>query len=148
MVYLTSRRISVPYELIGKSEILVPETLEQAVTMLMVGLLSEEAVTAFIKQPHNYHFSTGMSIRNGWNLWQKTGPLNEWFRSHGIWHGDDKSGIIFTALECKIRGTAFDLEAEKQRYAEHWRGFGSGFDGVLLDKVLEKSEPEPVSVGQ
>lgn len=78
----------------------------------------------------NVHFTGGMAMRNAWNLHGSTGPLNEYFRSVGIWHGDDKSSLIFKALHAKLNNKPFDVAEEAEYYRLFWLRTGLDFDGV------------------
>ena len=56
-----------------------------------------------------YHFSLGLSIRNGWGLWHDS-PLARYMQQLGFTHPDDMSGVILETFWCKRHGTDFRLE--------------------------------------
>ncbi|MBQ4804539.1 hypothetical protein J8L88_16885 [Aquimarina sp. MMG015] len=66
------------------------------------------------------HFSTGMSIRNNWNLWSGTSKISKHFRELGIHHPDDMSGIILTSLHRKLNGKSIELDKQIKYYQNYW----------------------------
>jgi hypothetical protein len=61
---------------------ILPDTTQQKV----LSMTENEFIT-------NSHFGLGMWIRNNWIYWGKK-QLSKYFESIGIFHPDDKSGII------------------------------------------------------
>lgn len=117
----------------------VPSTFDEAVTLLVAGLDEEEI--AYIKE-HEYavvsagHFSIGRHVRNAWSLWQAGTPFDRDFRTRfGLSHGDDKSGLLFTALVARVLedDEALRLEDRARGYREHWLAFG--LDPETLEKL-------------
>lgn len=81
----------------------VPATLDEAVTILVESLSSDDVLD--IKNPKNdathCHFTWGMLLRNEWTIWDKETKMVIWFKEHyGLDHADDISGLI---LECLWR---------------------------------------------
>lgn len=105
-----------------------PASLEEAIDILIesnkdqLDNLRREAKKNFSV----YHFTTGMNIRNGWNLWfnEPGDKLAEWFTSHDINHGDDRSGVIMKAFAARLSDEEFDLEAYKASIKKHWLKYG------------------------
>jgi hypothetical protein len=115
----------------------IPASLDEAIDILMAvnaehidklrGPEGREIVT-------RAHLSTGMQMRNNWKLWyNKPGnALTDWFTTHDINHGDDRSGAIMKALLCRINGEEFDLDAYKERLRRHWLKYGPAeWNGIV-----------------
>ncbi len=66
------------------------------------------------------HLSTGMWIRNNWDLW-KSGDLSKYFNELGIYHPDDMSGIILRSFYRHIKSQDFELDNQIKFYKEYWR---------------------------
>ena len=66
------------------------------------------------------HFGIGMWIRNNWGLWKEEGPLYEYFKSIGINHPDDMSGIIFTTFYRRFHKLDEDVPGQVQYYKDFW----------------------------
>jgi hypothetical protein len=106
----------------------IPASFDEAVKMLVASFDFEDRI-AIIKDKYNtpYHFSAGMAIRNEWSLWKKGTPLDLDFRNRfGIAHGDDKSGLLFTAAIAEILGDNVEDKVKEtvQRYKDHWESAG------------------------
>lgn len=96
----------------------IPESLDDAVTVLY-NFLTDEAKDQIRKKMPNVHFGSGMQVRNNWGLWQGS-VLAKWFNERGIFHADDMSGLIFTALEKRVREENFDFDEGAKVYWRHW----------------------------
>lgn len=100
----------------------VPTNLDEAVEIIIKGMGTEDI--QFVKDRDNsvsVHHTMGRYLRNSWSLWDKDTHLVQWFiKEHGLCHADDLSGLILDALWCKIRGEKHDIEAQVDRYKEHW----------------------------
>lgn len=96
-----------------------PTTLDEAVDYL-ISHMSKDDRQAFAHGAPVPHFGVGMSIRNDWGLWFNESALGKWFQSHGIMHGDDRSGTIFDALRARLRGETFDIKAQADWYRRFW----------------------------
>lgn len=120
--------------------------LETTIKVLIAGT-NTEALNYFKRLEENSippHFS-GMALRNNLNLWKSTGPLNVWFREHGVWHGDDKSAILYRALWCKLNGISFNIDEESRYYKLYWARWDLGFDSkklVLTDNERNKNKED------
>lgn len=66
------------------------------------------------------HFGTGMSIRNGWDLWKGKNRICRFFKSKGIFHPDDISSIILTSFHRHLNGKSIDLETQIEDYKSYW----------------------------
>lgn len=115
----------------------IPKSLDEALDQIIAKSIPTD-LEAFRQTDSDcpgmsFHFSGGMAMRNNWNLWGKTGPLNNWFREVGIWHADDKSAIIYKALWCRLNHVPFDIKAEARYYELFWaHTAGQDFDGEPL----------------
>lgn len=106
-----------------------PKTLDEAIQIL----LEENAVfLQDIRKDSNdgfiskNHLHAGMDMRNDWFLWYNMpgNTLTDWFSSHQINHGDDRSGAIMEAFFAKVNDKEFNLEAYKERLKKHWLQYG------------------------
>lgn len=70
-----------------------------------------------------YHFTFGMALRNGFNLWRES-DLSNWFKSKGILHADDMSGIILTSLHRKLNNIDIKLDKQINYYRKFWSDQG------------------------
>lgn len=66
------------------------------------------------------HFGMGLWIRNNWGLW-KGSRLYHYFKSIGIFHPDDMSGIILTSYHRNLNGIEIQLENQIKYYQEYWK---------------------------
>ena len=105
----------------------IPSNLDEAIAELESKLLPEDRERIKTTDMGEFHFSVGRGLRNDWGLWSG-GPLKEWFKSIGIEHADDMSGIILKALRRKICGYPYDLAEDVKHYQAYWKRTG-GFDG-------------------
>jgi len=71
-----------------------------------------------------YHHTTGRDIRNNWGLWDEDSKLHQWFKSIGVWHADDMSGIIFDSLKRKLKGEDIKLDEQVKHYKDFWERSG------------------------
>lgn len=121
----------------------VPQNLDEAIQYL-IDKADPDDLRTFAAQNGespgtSFHFSGGMQMRNNWTLWEKDGLLNTWFRANGIWHGDDKSAIIYKKLWCHLNDKPFDIIKESRYYKLFWAYTASlDFDGEPL--ILTKDE--------
>ena len=65
------------------------------------------------------HHTLGRYIRNEWGLWAG-GKLHDWFKSRGIWHADDMSGIIITSYWRQQHGVPIQFQEQVRLYQEYW----------------------------
>jgi len=66
------------------------------------------------------HSTFGMWIRNEWGLWADS-KLAQWFKSKGISHADDMSGIILTSYHRKLNKKEIKLIEQIECYRNDWR---------------------------
>lgn len=67
-----------------------------------------------------YHFVTGIKIRNNWALW--TGSrLSKFFNRSGINNPDDMSRIILTSYHRKLTGNPINFRMQVSEYKEYWK---------------------------
>ena len=67
-----------------------------------------------------YHHTTGRGIRNNWGLWSGDSALAKWFKSIGIFHPDDMSGIIMDSFQRFLHGKPIELDAQVKFYQDYW----------------------------
>lgn len=113
----------------AERQLFIPKNLEEAYEELDRGL-SKGMKKAFTTDPDqrtprqrgmmmNLHFGLGMWIRNNWGLWGGS-ELSEWFRSQGIGHPDDMSGIIFDSYIAHLKGEEYPLKETIAEYQLYW----------------------------
>jgi len=105
-------------------DVYIPKNLEDAIEQLNISFpdslknniktLTENQFTA------EYHFSTGLAIRNNWNLWQGS-RLSHYFHRKGIKHPDDMSGIILTSFHRQLAGKDIDLDGQIKNYKQYYK---------------------------
>ena len=115
-----------------------PETLDEAVDQLL-SQMSESDKQAYRREDPDhpgsrFHFGGGMAMRNRWSLWDHDTPLSQWFLSHGIFHGDDRSAVIFKALYCRLTDTPFDIAKEAAFYEAFWAKSGGSESTVVITR--------------
>lgn len=66
-----------------------------------------------------YHHSWGRHLRNTLHLWVES-PLSQYFKSMGVWHADDMSGILMTSLWRRLHGKPIQLKEQVAYYQEYW----------------------------
>lgn len=105
-----------------------PETFEEA-----VDFVAERINPATVSNPH-FHFSGGMSMRNGLGLWNKESPLHQHMLARfGLCHADDTGALISGAADAKVNGTTYDIDADIQRFKDHWRRLG--YDPATMEQL-------------
>jgi len=105
-------------------DIYIPKNLEDAIEQLNISFsnslkmniktLSEDQFVG------EYHFGTGLAIRNNWNLWQGS-RLSRYFHRKGIKHPDDMSGIILTSFHRQLTGKEIDLDGQIKEYKQNYK---------------------------
>lgn len=98
----------------------IPSNLEEAVNHVIQNM-DKDSIEAIKKSTsmHEFHFTTGMAMRNDWGLWSGS-SLRSWFVDRGIDHADDMSGIIMKAIWCRVQDEDFNLDQEIAKYQEYW----------------------------
>lgn len=69
------------------------------------------------------HMSGGMNMRNELNLWHEN-DLTKWFKTIGIVHADDMSGIIFTSVHRRLNEKELELDKQVKKYQDFWKKQG------------------------
>jgi hypothetical protein len=103
----------------------VPGTFDQAVQWLLASL-DDDAIKRIREGDEPSHHGFGTMLRNNWSLWERGTPFDLDFRARfGLSHGDDKSGLIFTAVTALVRGEDVEaaLAATVERYKRHWASY-------------------------
>lgn len=106
----------------------IPTTLDEAVDQILAGMSAADKV-AYAKEREHYpgvrfHFSGGMAMRNDWGLWHHETVLAKWLLARRLFHGDDRSAIVFKALWRRIHGLPLSeewLATEAAHYETFWR---------------------------
>jgi hypothetical protein len=106
------------YPLLQQMRSHIPPTLEEAHAQLE-RMLPRETLAEIDAMPSEfymvkYHFSWGLTMRNGWGLWAGS-PLATYMRELGCTHPDDMSGLILTTFWRKRHGQ--DLHLDELRAA-------------------------------
>lgn len=100
-----------------------PNTLEEAIEGLKE-VLGDDYFDDFKNGSEDdvitWHNDLGRWIRNRWDLWAG-GALADYFKSHGITHPDDMSGIILTSAHRQWNNKPVELEAQIKEYQEYWK---------------------------
>ena len=123
----------------------LPSTLDEAIETLLAfyeKAIPEISEMTLEKFRASSHFGAGMFIRNSWYLWWYEGhkygswpdtqpPLNTWFKTIGIVHADDMSGILMECIYKKIHNLPYDLESQVAHYQAHWKSYGFE-DGIPI----------------
>ncbi|NJL70974.1 MAG: hypothetical protein HC888_04825 [Candidatus Competibacteraceae bacterium] len=116
----------------------VPKNLDEAIEMIVESM--DESEKAKIRRegfdPLHHHFGVGIWMRNNWSLWDEETPFSRWFRSKGIFHADDMSGIITKSVVRHLRGEAIDLDGQVVYYRNYWTRQGIDPDTGERMKLL------------
>lgn len=67
-----------------------------------------------------FHFGTGMGLRNSWGLWGDS-PLAKHMRSLGFTHADDMSSAVLGTFWCKRHGKDLRIEERVADYKAYWQ---------------------------
>jgi hypothetical protein len=111
-----------------KQEEFIPNDFDEAVNFLF-----EQKIP--INNPM-FHFLGGISLRNNWGLWHNETAIAKWFTEKGLYHGDDRFGILQKAVESKINGANFDIHSEIKYYQDWWvNQYGEEY---TVDKMKER----------
>jgi len=66
------------------------------------------------------HFTTGLAIRNSWDLWNNKNSLVKFFNSKGIFHADDISSIILTSFHRHLNNKEIQFESQVTFFKAYW----------------------------
>jgi len=112
-----------------QSKDIIPTTLYGAIEQLYSEL--PRASIDYIKTHEDssgIHFTSGMALRNSWNLWDTKSPLNKDIQTkYGLYgHGDDVSGIIYAGLWARVKNDNVDkaMQEAADSYIKHWSEMG------------------------
>lgn len=101
-----------------------PKTLDEAVLQLekLHHDTTKKQIIALTEDQFKLysHLETGMWIRNNWKLWSG-GKLSKYFKSIGVFHPDDMSGIILTSYYRHLKGQDRELEKQVKYYQDFWK---------------------------
>lgn len=108
-----------------------PETLDEAVALLITHVFSIPEWKAFIEQTKDVddasflvetHQTLGRQLRNAWGLWEQKAhnKLYYYMYAFGLRHPDDISAVILQSAYCKYYGGEFDVEAAGRYYKGWW----------------------------
>ena len=101
-----------------------PVNLEEAVNQLTKILpdTTKQKILAMTEDEFlaGSHFGLGMWIRNNWRLW-RGGKLANEFKSKGIFHPDDMSGIILKCYYKQLHNQDWELEKQITIYQNYWK---------------------------
>lgn len=67
-----------------------------------------------------FHFGSGLAMRNNWGLWQGSNELVKYFNALGIHHPDDMSGIIILSFHRKLNNKDLKLDEQVAFYKSYW----------------------------
>lgn len=102
--------------------IYIPTNLEDCHKELDRGLSLNTKASMYLSSKEGmikYHFGLGMWLRNNWGLWGGS-RLSKYFRSIGMLHPDDMSGVILDSYWHHLHGKNFDLQREVDYYRAYW----------------------------
>lgn len=106
----------------------MPHTFEEAVDFVC-DVINKKTVT----QP-GFHFTGGMSIRNGLDLWNKSGELNKHMvERFGLCHADDLGALITNAAHARKNGKRYNPEEDVEKFKKHWISYG--LDPATMEKI-------------
>ncbi|MFN0255268.1 DUF6794 domain-containing protein [Pedobacter ureilyticus] len=101
-----------------------PKTLDEAVLQLekLHHDTTKKQIIALTEDQFKLysHLEMGMWIRNNWKLWSG-GKLSKYFKSIGVFHPDDMSGIILTSYYRHLKGQDRELEKQVKCYQDFWK---------------------------
>lgn len=121
----------------------LPKTFDEAFDRIYLNLdASEKALIRQYDTAALIHFTTGMALRNAWNLWGtqpgvSTELKEDFIKRFKLGHADDMSAILLDAVFSKVKGDPFDYPAEVQKYHTHWAK--QGVDPVTMQPVGSRS---------
>lgn len=111
-----------------------PKDLAEAITVIDA-LATDEEREEFKKKTKfvalGFGFGSGMIFRNRFQLWDENSNLHKYFKSLGIWHPDDMSGIIFESYHRYLNGKPIELDKQIQCYKDYWEQ--SDQDGMEMN---------------
>jgi hypothetical protein len=98
-----------------------PNTLEEAVDLIVAHLDAEEREAIRESDPVEFHHLIGREMRNEWQLWHADAPLARHFAQRfNLTHADDISSIILSSVSANVKGEMYDPYADAIMYQAHW----------------------------
>ena len=85
----------------------------------------------------NTHMGLGLWIRNNWGLW-RGGKLAKYFKSMGIFHPDDMSGIILRCYYRQLHNQDWELEEQIKVCQNYWKGTQEHHHKMKTDTAYQK----------
>lgn len=118
-----------------------PENLEEAVQQLIKILPDTTQQKVILMTEDEFvsksHFGLGMWIRNNWINWGKR-KLSKYFESIGIFHYDDKSGIILTCYYRQLHNQEWEVEEQVRFYQTYWKVTTEHFKRLENDTAYQR----------
>jgi hypothetical protein len=105
----------------------IPKTLEESFEVLKLWATKdqlEKILSLSEKEMIVYHRTVGRTIKNHWGFWTGDSDLFLWFKSLGIWHPDDMSGIILKSFYRHLKNLPLQLDEQVKYYKEFWEKNG------------------------
>jgi len=102
-----------------------PSTLYEVLDELEKEHRDDEECKKFAEEPEDEavssrHHGLGQHIRNGYELWKGDSVLSVHFKSLGIFHADDMSGIIMRSLHRRLNSRDIKLKDQVKFYQDFW----------------------------
>ena len=98
----------------------IPKDLDDCFVELYKILNKEEFDKIKNDDTVRYHHGLGRKLRNMWGLWSGS-CLSAWFKSKGISHPDDMSGIILKSFGRHLNSSPIKLDEQIEYYKEYWQ---------------------------
>ena len=117
-------------------------TLDEVIDYLVSHTSAGEKAEFLSHKDCQYHFSTGMGLRNRWKLWEPSSPLSQFFATNGVFHADDTSACIFKAFRAHLQNKPFDLVAEAAHYKTYWESLEKGIQTFKVTEDRESNTSE------
>jgi hypothetical protein len=118
-----------------------PKTLDEAIVQLekIHHDTTKQKIIAMTEKEFlgNSHFGLGLWMRNNWGLW-KGKELAKHFKSIGVFHPDDMSGIILTSYYRQLKGQDRKLDEQIKNYQEYWKLTYEHFNRIKTDTLYQK----------
>ncbi len=120
----------------------IPTTLDEAVDQIIASI-GEDTKAAWAASKDGfaaaYHHGFGTNLRNTLGLWFNETPIARWFQSHGVLHGDDRSGVILDAVHARLKGLPFSIEEQAAYYKAWWAKRGCNPDGSPIPGAPQRT---------
>ncbi len=102
----------------------IPRDLDEAIEYFECNW-SDSSLTEFKNKEEReavtpLHFGTGLYIRNNWGLWSGRSDLAKYFSKLGVFHADDRSGIILTSLYRHVNNKEIRLNEQVEFCKAYW----------------------------